>query len=257
VFVCYDVNDPTKLYAVKKLKYTVARIAEDVPKLLREIDFLSNTHYFHDNIIKLTEYFATPAGIPEYIVMEYFDGKELYEQIKSDVLNLKQCKAVFLQVLKALAHLHAQNPPIMHRDIKPENILAKNVRGPETPEVRLIDFGLAKKLLSEVNTSNPRLQAYFAPETLGEGQVPYTTKADSFSVGVSMFASVRSVVAAFPTFNSPTYHMTLDKWPTALKAQSPLSSGLKIIIEGLVAYNPEDRWTTQQAIDYMESLPDE
>ena len=27
VFVCYDVNDPTKLYAVKKLKYTVARIA--------------------------------------------------------------------------------------------------------------------------------------------------------------------------------------------------------------------------------------
>lgn len=47
-----------------------------------------------------------------------------------------------LQVTSALAYMHSRD--IIHRDLKPENLLltSKNVN----PEVKVIDFGLAKVL---------------------------------------------------------------------------------------------------------------
>ena len=52
-----------------------------------------------------------------------------------------------LQICSALAYLHAQH--IMHRDIKPENIMID----PQTLNIRLIDFGFAKKVNDDPMTA--------------------------------------------------------------------------------------------------------
>jgi calcium-dependent protein kinase len=78
----------------------------------------------------------------------------------------------------ALNHMHKQD--IVHRDIKPENIMvAKN------GELKLIDFGLAKR-----NDPNKFMNTiagtpyYMAPEVL-KGK--YNSKCDTWSLGVLLY----------------------------------------------------------------------
>lgn len=47
-------------------------------------------------------------------------------------------KALIYQIIRAVDHLHSQNPPICHRDIKPSNILVSSHGC-----VKLIDFETA------------------------------------------------------------------------------------------------------------------
>lgn len=54
-----------------------------------------------------------------------------------------------LQVTSALAYMHSLD--IIHRDLKPENLLLTH-KGSE-PEVKIIDFGLAKVLGSGDETA--------------------------------------------------------------------------------------------------------
>jgi serine/threonine protein kinase len=48
-----------------------------------------------------------------------------------------------VQVLKGLAYIHGQEPPIIHRDIKPLNVLVYNVEGQSLPTLKLADFGVS------------------------------------------------------------------------------------------------------------------
>ncbi|CAN0477031.1 unnamed protein product, partial [Discosporangium mesarthrocarpum] len=48
------------------------------------------------------------------------------------------------QVTSAVAYMHSLD--IIHRDLKPENLLLTSKDFQSTPEVKIIDFGLAKIL---------------------------------------------------------------------------------------------------------------
>lgn len=85
------------------------------------------------------------------------------------------------QGLSALKYLHANG--ICHRDIKPENFLLFNEKDPQ--HIKLIDFGLSKRLDKHDIVSNPNGTAYYiAPEVLmGE----YGFKCDVWSMGVVLY----------------------------------------------------------------------
>lgn len=85
------------------------------------------------------------------------------------------------QAFGALKYLHSNN--IAHRDIKPENFLLFKDNNPDN--VKLIDFGLSKKLSENEIMSNPNGTAYYiAPEVLnGE----YDNKCDIWSMGVVLY----------------------------------------------------------------------
>jgi calcium-dependent protein kinase len=98
------------------------------------------------------------------------------------------------QTLLALKHLHANG--ICHRDLKPENIMFLNK---QTDTIKLIDFGLSKKL----NTSSNLLERqnsvvgtpyYVAPEVL---TMDYDFRCDIWSVGVILFI----MLSGYPPFN--------------------------------------------------------
>ncbi|MBI3610164.1 MAG: protein kinase [Nitrospirae bacterium] len=89
----------------------------------------------HENIIRVFDV-AEDQG-SQYIVMEYFQGKDLKQLILEKGRFLPEDALAFaVQVASALSYAHSQG--IVHRDIKPGNIMVDG-RG----RVKIADFGIA------------------------------------------------------------------------------------------------------------------
>src|SRR6185503_6488885 len=90
----------------------------------------------HPGIARLHDAGMSPLGQP-YIVLEHVDGEPVDRFCDSRGLDLQARLRLFLDVLEAVAHAHANL--IVHRDIKPQNVFV-DAQG----KVRLLDFGVAK-----------------------------------------------------------------------------------------------------------------
>src|SRR2546423_9692277 len=91
----------------------------------------------HPNIATVYDYGETNDGIP-FIVMELVEGQS-FGALMQGGLTVGRALEIVEGVARALAEAHRRG--IIHRDIKPTNI-ALDGRG----EVKVLDFGLAKRL---------------------------------------------------------------------------------------------------------------
>lgn len=73
------------------------------------------------------------------IIMEYVEGKNLYELADQKPLDISSALGIVIQVTSALVAAHRQG--IIHRDIKPRNVMVT-----ENGHVIVLDFGFAKLL---------------------------------------------------------------------------------------------------------------
>ena len=133
-------------------------------------------------------YDVIEQGDQVFLVMEYVEGATLRGRLK-EPLPLAEFYRIAEQCLEALAAAHEKG--IIHRDIKPENIMLT-----PTGEVKVLDFGLARRQLlseetldsSQLTSHTPNLAGtpgYMAPELLlGSDPGPRT---DIFSLGVVFF----------------------------------------------------------------------
>ena len=56
-----------------------------------------------------------------FILMEYAEGQSVVDLMNQRFYNRfseSEIFNIFIQVCKAVAHMHSQNPPITHRDLK-------------------------------------------------------------------------------------------------------------------------------------------
>ena len=81
-----------------------------------------------------------------YMVMEYVEGKNLFELAFKRPLAIDSALRIIIQVADALAAAHDRG--IIHRDIKPRNVMVT-----ADGQARLLDFGLAKLLESDDDES--------------------------------------------------------------------------------------------------------
>jgi tRNA A-37 threonylcarbamoyl transferase component Bud32 len=97
----------------------------------------------HPAIIRLRDCdFADADGKRPYLVMDYFEGLTLADQVeKHGPLPAEQVLALARPVAEALQAAHACG--ILHRDVKPANLLVR--QDGSGWRVKLIDFGLALK----------------------------------------------------------------------------------------------------------------
>ncbi len=165
--------DPGMFMAIKVLK-----CASDIDKkaITEEVKILKTLD--HPNIIKYYE--QVEDGPYVFVVTEYCSGGELLERISRKAeFNESEAAEILSRLLKALNHCHSKN--IAHRDIKPENILYST--RDEHSEVKLIDFGLAKKSDRNLKTYQTIVGTpfYIAPEVI-EGN--YTYACDIWSLGI-------------------------------------------------------------------------
>jgi serine/threonine protein kinase len=75
-----------------------------VSKICKEIELLIKVD--HINVIQIYEYYMYTTDI--FIVMEYLDGGELFDQIADGVQNLTigYIKDIMTQMLSALSYMH-------------------------------------------------------------------------------------------------------------------------------------------------------
>merc|ERR1712224_151278 len=130
----------------------------------------------NENIIKLVDLKKTSNNI--YIILEYCDGGNLQEYLQNNAFSEAEKISIFLQVVNAFKLLDAKN--VLHRDLKLQNILIHQGK------VKLADFGFSR-LLDETEFAKTILGSplNMAPEILEA--VPYTSKADIWSLGVCLY----------------------------------------------------------------------
>ncbi|MDC0325775.1 serine/threonine protein kinase [bacterium] len=140
----------------------------------------------HPNVCTIYEVGEANDGTP-FIAMEYIQGKTL-SQIED--FSIKRVIDIGIQIADALDAAFSKG--IVHRDIKPSNICL-NERG----QVKVLDFGLAKRLVEEVQPSNDTTQFqtqegavlgtpnFMSPEQAMGKDVDHRT--DIFSFGVVLY----------------------------------------------------------------------
>src|SRR5829696_9032113 len=124
--------------AVKLLNLSlIGRAGEE--RFRREGNILARLR--HPRIAHLIDAGVSSTGQP-YLVLEHVDGQSIDAYCDSRALGIEARLYLFLDVLDAVAHAHANL--IVHRDIKPANVLV-SVDG----QVKLLDFGIAKLLTGD------------------------------------------------------------------------------------------------------------
>ena len=148
----------------------------------------------HPNIAHLLDGGVTDDGRP-YFAMEYVDGVPLDTYCNDHGLGVAARLRLFRQVCAAVEFSHRNL--IVHRDLKPSNILVTEPgsstatgTGTDTePQVKLLDFGIAKALEGAETGAvltrtgeRPMTPLYAAPEQV-QGD-PVTTATDVYALGV-------------------------------------------------------------------------
>jgi serine/threonine protein kinase len=193
-----------RLVALKVLPGETGRDTTFAERFLREARALARLN--HPGIVAVHD-FGEADGLL-YFVMEFVEGANLRQIIRSGNLAADQCLAIVAQVCEALQYAHNEN--IIHRDIKPENILLDK-RG----RAKIADFGLAKLLGPERidHTLTATQQAmgtlhYMAPEQL-ESAAKVDHRADIYSLGVVFYEMLTGQVPR-GNFAPPSHKAKVD-----------------------------------------------
>ncbi len=173
-----------------------------------------------------------------WIVMEPLSGRTLAESITLEgSLSIARVTHIGLRLLDVLMAAHRVG--ILHCDVKPANVhLCDDGR------VVLTDFGIACSMLDEASDRTQMLAGsplYTAPERLRGGNPE--PACDMFSLGATLFAAVEGK----PPFSGGSLFNTVIAVVEGEPAPCLHAGPLRPVIEGLLAKNPADRLTGEQA----------
>lgn len=173
-----------------------------------------------------------------WIVMEPLSGRTLAESITAEGrLSIARVAHIGLRLLDVLMAAHRVG--ILHCDVKPANVhLCDDGR------VVLTDFGIACSMLDAASDRTNMLAGsplYTAPERLRGGNPEPAS--DMFSLGATLFAAVEGK----PPFGGSTLFDTVIAVVEGEPAPCLHAGPLRPVIQGLLAKNPADRLTGEQA----------
>ena len=123
-----------------------------------------------------------------YIVLEFINGRSLYEYLEPHLGKNLATIPFFLEILqqcvKAIAAIHAAG--IFHRDLKLENFMITFDESGK-PLIKLIDFGLSE-IIGKIQQTRFGSAFWMSPEVIREGKSGHliSQKADIWSFGIIM-----------------------------------------------------------------------
>jgi len=194
--------------AIKVLHVEFTETPDVVMKFLKEAYATAGLE--HPNIVRFGDS-GHEAG-HWFIILEYFPSRSLREMLEErKFLPVDEALPIAKQVLSALEYAHARK--LLHRDIKPGNILVN-----EEGLVKMVDFGLAKRLVDsaftqQTTTGMPGTPLFMAPELVAEPGVRATYATDIYSAAATIYRTV--------TGRHPIEAKKLDEWFNAIQTEIP------------------------------------
>ena len=182
-----------------------------------------------------------------YELMEYLRGGSLANYHLNG--NLDNFRRIALQGAAALAYCHSNS--ILHKDVKPSNFF---FRDREHTELVLGDFGISSLLEQDGKshrTTQARTPIYAAPEMYADvidGVVEITPAADFYSLGITLLA----LWLDGNPMSSNERVMMRQKNEGRLPHLNELPDRVKMIVQGLTAVNPVNRWGYNEVEKWFE-----
>jgi len=226
-----------RVVAIKVLPKRFSENPEYVERFYREGRAAAKLS--HNNIVQA--YDVGEAGGYHYFVMEYVEGRTLYDDLSAGkIFSEQEAIDIVMQVANALAHAHSRG--LIHRDVKPKNIVID-----KSGVVKLADMGLARET-SDVELA--RMEAgkaygtpyYIAPEQI-QGRIDIDGRADIYSLGATFYHMVTGRVPFMADDPNEVMKKHLrEQLVPPDHINTSLSAGVSEIIEVMMAKRREDRY---------------
>src|SRR3954454_16850372 len=209
----------------------------------------------HNNIVQAIDV-GTTAENRHYFVMEYVEGKTLYDVMQPPpvgegrAFTEREALDITIQITDALAHAHDRG--LIHRDVKPKNILLTS-RG----VAKLTDLGLARAMDDKEAAESDAGKAYGTPYYISpeqiRGDVDIDFRADIYSLGATLYHMVTGRAPFEADTPSAVMHKHL-KEPLVPPdhINESLSAGISEIVEVSMAKRREERYASTK--DMLEDL---
>ncbi|HDH96947.1 MAG TPA: serine/threonine protein kinase [Proteobacteria bacterium] len=183
---------PLRRVAIKRILPHLARQSRFREMFFAEAELAARCE--HANLVRV--YAVIEEAGELYLVQEFVDGADLSQIIdalkrRGEPMPEEYAALIALGVARGLEYIHNltddDGKPLgmLHRDISPTNIMVSR-----TGEVKLIDFGVAKRagqMLSEPHELKGKI-GYMAPEQIGQGNIgPHT---DIYGLGLVIYELV-------------------------------------------------------------------
>jgi tetratricopeptide (TPR) repeat protein/TolB-like protein len=233
--------------AVKRVSICGTGDRDEAARLLREGQRLSALN--HPNIASVFDVLEQDDQI--FLVMEYVEGQTLRHRLNQPI-NLNQFFDIALQCADALTAAHERG--ILHSDVKPENVMLT-----ESGQVKLLDFGVARRLAGRGATNSAATQtisaaapvggtpSYMAPEMLVGGLPDF--RADIFSLGVVLYEMLGGRHPFLGATSTVTAIQILQQEATPLdKLGRAVPAPLAQIVAKALHKKPDERYQTPREL---------
>ncbi|MGH9442337.1 MAG: protein kinase domain-containing protein [Thermoanaerobaculia bacterium] len=228
--------------AIKVLPESLATDADALARFEREAHAVAALN--HPNILSIHDF--GNEGDVAYAVMELLEGETLRAKVEGGALPQRRAVEIAIQIARGLAAAHEKG--IVHRDLKPENVFLT-----ADGRVKILDFGLAKRVGMEATETNAPTAAgtepgtvmgtvgYMSPEQVRGRNVDHRT--DIFAFGAILYEMLTGRRAFKGDSHVETMNSILKEEPPELADSGrSVSPALDRIVRHCLEKSPEGRF---------------
>jgi eukaryotic-like serine/threonine-protein kinase len=198
-------------------------------------------HLSHTNIVTIYD-LGEQDGRP-YIAMEYLDGEDLQKRLaRPERMSLRRRLDLAIEICHGIEYAHSRG--IVHRDLKPANVYLV-----ESGTAKILDFGLARLMTSQLTQSNMLMGTlnYMAPEQVRGERADQ--RSDIFSMGVVLYELFGGRRAFEGDSVASTLYKILEVTPEPLSQVDPtLHPDLAVIVDRAMAKLRDERYSDMTSL---------
>jgi serine/threonine-protein kinase len=205
----------------------------------------------HSGAVKVLDDDVIDKGPDEglaYLVMELLEGESLHDRSQRDPPRTERdLLEVALGVLNVLDAAHKNG--VVHRDLKPDNLfLVKNEDRPDTNEIKVLDFGLARLLEKQEQSWNGvafGTPTYMSPEQAAGKVADIDGRTDIYALGAILFqlSSNKRIHDAAHTLGL-VVRMATTPAPKLQTVAPEISDAFATVVDRALAFDRDLRYQT-------------
>lgn len=202
------------------------------------------SNQYPEDIIRIYEIAKDEKLNRWYELQEFAKLGTLKNLITNDhAFALTNIRKIVEEITLILKTIHNEN--IIHRDIKPDNIL---VRTKDPLDLIITDFGISSVLDEEMSkkmTTKSGTKIYFAPESFS-GVIG--KEVDYWALGMIILEILEDGNVLSGIHEGMIAHEIFTK---GIKIPSTISENLQLLLKGLLARDPKQRWNHEQIFKWL------